>query len=148
MSLGPRARGILMRIKSKDKISQSRWSVHDLRLLHEDAVEGAAEPLSDEELLRLAKLAHLDIEGGNFDRTALRRDVGAIMNCMALLQTTDLHDVSKQDMYAPATGGKGSARLREDVVTEGGPKMQAQVLENAQETAHGQFVVPLVNRKS
>jgi hypothetical protein len=54
---------------------------------------------TDSQLLRLAKLAHLDIEGGNFDRTALRRDVGAIMNCMALLQVrisySEIPDVSR-----------------------------------------------------
>jgi hypothetical protein len=36
------------------------------------------------------------------------------------MQTADLSDVSKEEMYAPPDYAQASARLRKDVVTEGG----------------------------
>lgn len=62
-------------------------------------------------------------------------------------QTADLSSVSKEDMYAVPNDAHASTPLREDVVTEGGPDTQEQVLANTKETARHQFVVPLVNRK-
>ncbi len=50
-------------------------------------------------------------------------------------------------MYAVPNDAHASTPLREDVVTEGGPDTQEQVLANTKETARHQFVVPLVNRK-
>jgi len=38
------------------------------------------------QLSRLAGYAHLDLDGVNVDRESLQRDLGAIINCMTLLQ--------------------------------------------------------------
>ncbi|GAB5036394.1 aspartyl glutamyl-trna(asn gln) c subunit [Nannochloropsis oceanica] len=129
-------------------VPPSTWSLHDLGLLHKDAVAGAgSDALNEDELSRLAGYAHLDLDGVNVDRESLQRDLGAIINCMTLLQTADLSDVSKEEMYAPPEYAQASARLRKDVVTEGGLDKEDQVLANTKETAHNQFVVPLVNCK-
>mmetsp|Transcript_30225 Transcript_30225/g.39848 ORF Transcript_30225/g.39848 Transcript_30225/m.39848 type:complete len:159 (-) Transcript_30225:271-747(-) len=117
------------------------WSLENLRL-HSKAKDSE---LSQEQVLRLARFAHLhvDLEGEEF--VHLQKDVSTILRCSQTMQK--LKAQFEEQVGHLSEGNQPacfsiSAPFRTDSVEEGGDSIK--ILSNAAETEETFFVVPKV----
>ncbi|MCP3979718.1 MAG: Asp-tRNA(Asn)/Glu-tRNA(Gln) amidotransferase subunit GatC [bacterium] len=91
-------------------------------------------PIDEREVRHIAQLALLDLDAQALER--LRRELGSILDYVALLDQLDVDDV-------PPTRGAGTERrLRDD--TESTSLAVAEALCNAPDSAEDHFRVPRV----
>lgn len=90
--------------------------------------------ISDEEILRIAKLAHIRLDAADVEK--YRRDLNGILNYIDTLKTLDACEEPTTHVIST------TSRLREDKVEDVLPVEK--VLENAPAVEDGQFRVPKV----